>query len=255
MVWEVQITGDKSDLKELSKVLINKDLSITKKNEYFVLRSEYLDVLSDYDEVETKVIELLKSVNACAKLALNSLKVIGYQSISWLDEKGNKKTFFKDTCVIAVRCKSSICEISPDGIIEIYNQAMPVRNWIEIAQKDENVKKVFMQVSHDFNSWDAFYKIIEILEDDQFEPVRKKRKGIKEGKYRADIDRLTGTADSYKEISIESRHAREFEGSINNPMQFSEAKSFVEMILLQWLAKKEQKLLHQKEYTSFEASY
>lgn len=162
MNWEVEVTGDNSDLDELSKVLTDKDLSIVKRNEHFVLRSGYLDVLSDYDEVETKVTELLKSVNACAKLTLNSLKVIEYESISWLDEKGNKKEFFKDSIVTIVKCKDSIHQISPHyGVIEIYNQATPVRNWIKIAQNDQNVKKAFMQVSHNFNSWDAFYKILD----------------------------------------------------------------------------------------------
>ena len=187
MNWEVVLTGDKSDLEELSKVFKDKDLSIVQENEQFILESEDFDVLSNYAE----------------ELALDSRKVIDYP-------------------------------------------AMPVVNWIKLAQRDKSVKKIFDQINHDFNSWDAFHKIIEILEDDQFEHVRKKQKGIKEGKYRSEVNGLTGTANSYKTISFESRHAREFEPP-ENPMHFSEAKSFIKLILHEWLAHKERELIFKKE--------
>ena len=38
MNWEVVLTGDKSDLEELSKVFKDKDLSIVQENEQFITR-------------------------------------------------------------------------------------------------------------------------------------------------------------------------------------------------------------------------
>jgi len=84
MNWEVVLTGDKSDLEELSKVFKDKDLSIVQENEQFILESEDFDVLSNYAE----------------ELALDSRKVIDYP-------------------------------------------AMPVVNWIKLAQRDKSVKKIF----------------------------------------------------------------------------------------------------------------
>jgi hypothetical protein len=88
MTWEIEITGDKSDLEELSKVLSEKDLSIVKENERFILKSENFDTLSDYGEVKTKVNELLNSVNAIAQISFDSREVIKYNHISQLDENG-----------------------------------------------------------------------------------------------------------------------------------------------------------------------
>lgn len=241
MNWEVEIIGDNSDLEELSKVFTGNDLSIVKKDEYFVLRSKYLDALSDYYEVETQVIELLKSVNACAKLTLNSLKVIELESISSLDENKKRKTFFKDTCVTIVRCKDSICEVSPsNGTIEMCNQAMLVRNWIEVAQKDRSVKKIFTQINYEFDTWIGLYNVLEILQQAQFEPVGKN------GIYREMVNDITQKANSYEAILEKSRHPGKSVPPPKNEIEILEAKSFVKMVLFQWLAQKEQEWFNQK---------
>lgn len=252
MNWKIELTGDNSDLEELSKVFIEKDLSIVLENGQFILKSECFDSLSNHNEVETKVIELLKLVNAGAKLALDSKKVIDYESVFWVDENGARHAFLRTievTTLISTRISWKITR--SDGIIETYNQANPLVNWMKIAKLDKSVRKAFDQINHDFNSWDAFCKIIEILEDDHFEHVRKQQKRVKEGKYRAEVNRLTGTANSYKAISLESRHARVFEPP-ENPMQFSEAKALIILILHEWLAHKEKELIDKKELISCE---
>lgn len=78
-----------------------------------------------------------------------------------------------------------------------------------------------------------FFKVIEILQEDNFAPI------MRNGMYRAKADRLTETANSYKAILEEARHAKNSIPLPKNPMEFLEAKSFVKMILYEWLKQKE----------------
>lgn len=197
---EIRIIGDKYDLMELSKIHKEKNLCIMQENDYFLLKSEDFEALSSREEVERKAIELLKNASACAILCLNSRKVIALESISWLNENGKRKEFLEDRCETYVREKTSIKSTYSHGTIEMYNQSAPTVNWMKIAQRDKEVKKAFDQINHDFNSWDAFHKIIEILEEDQFTHIRKGRKNVNDGKYRSIANKITGTANSFLDM-------------------------------------------------------
>lgn len=247
MTWEIEITGDKSDLENLSKMTKNEDLCIVQENEHFILKSKDFDVLSDHDEVKTKAIELLKLVSAYAKLVLDSRKAIELESIYWMNEKGNRKEFFEDTCVTYIICKDSFEITHSDGTVEAYNEEMPVVNCMKIAQRDNRVKKALNQINRDFNSWDSYYKIIEILEEDQFTPIRKKSKKINEGKYWQIANKITEIANSYPDILLEARHAKgepkDKNFSLHPTMTLSEAKKWIKIFLQEWLNEKEQTYL------------
>lgn len=230
MPWEIEITGDKSDLEELSKVFIGKNLSIAQENEHFILKSEEFEALFDHDEVETKAIELLRSVDACAKITLGSRKVIEHESISWLNENGSRKMFIKVKAFVGlVSCEANYKITHSDGTIETYNQAIAAVNWMKLAQRDNMVRKVLDQIHNDFNSWDSFYKIYEMLRDDKFEKITDKG-----SIYYKKADLLRRTANHYRH----SNYALP-----PNPMPLSEAKAFINIVLHDWLKDKENKLL------------
>lgn len=222
MIWEVRITGDKSDLEELSKILTSKDLSIVKENEHFILKSEDFDILSDYGEVKTKTNELLNTVNAIAQLTLDSREIIKYNHIFQLDEY--KITGMCLESKIGVFSRVYIRKIFPYDETEIYN---PIRNCKKLAEKDKNVKDVFDLIVFNFDSWYTLYKIFETLRKDElFVEV------LKEGNYSKKAKLLKQTANHYRHADNEKHPLPP------NVITLSEAKSFTKLVLLKWLAQK-----------------
>jgi hypothetical protein len=52
-------------------------------------------------------------------------------------------------------------------------------------------------------------------------------------------DNFTHTANSYKTTGIDTHHAKEIQTPPKNPMSLLEAKSFIKMLLHEWLRENE----------------
>lgn len=233
MGWKVEITGDKSDLEELSKRLVDKDLSIVKEDTDFVLKSENLDILSNYKEVKSEIGKLLDIVNVIAQLTLDPREVIKYNNVFWLDE--TKRIFIESE--IGMSTRVCICE---NSLSDRTSLCSSIKNWTKIEQDDNNVKDVFKLIVHSFNLV-SLCKIIEILQKDDFKPIKKG------GAYFKEVNRLNQSANSYKATGVESRHHLDRNEPPDSPMLLPEAKALMRTILCQWLVQKEQNRLNQKE--------
>lgn len=64
MNWKVVLKGNDSYLEFLLEELKDHNLSIIKDGDEFILKLDEIDTLSNYDEVEGRVIELLDSLNS-----------------------------------------------------------------------------------------------------------------------------------------------------------------------------------------------
>lgn len=232
MNWKIVLTGDKFDLENLSKDLKEKDLSIVQENEQFILKSEEFNSLSDYHEVKGKVIEILNSVNAVALIFLQSREKLNYK-ISQLTDDGVEIHFLESHLA---GCGRSYAR--PSGGSEMYN---PIRDCNKLAENDENVRDIFQLINHNFNSWVIWCKIIEILQNDDFKPIKKS------GHYFKEVNRLNHTANAYKATGVESRHHLVRISTPPEIMTFMEGESLMREIIIQWLAQKEQKLINKAE--------
>lgn len=231
MNWKIVLTGNKTDLEFLSLDLKEKDLSIVKENEEFILKSEEINTLADYHEVRGKVIEILNSINAVAILVLQSREKIEY-GIRQLNDDGTEILFMESHVAGYGRAYARL-----SGGSEEYNT---IRDCNKLAENDENVRDVFQLINYNFNSWVTWCKIIEILQKDDYKPIKKG------GDYYDEVDRLNHTANSHKATGVESRHHLDRITPPMKPMIFSEGESLMRSILIQWLAYKDKDMVDKK---------
>lgn len=233
MEWIIQLSGDSSDLEELSKVFTTPDLCIQKDGENFLLKSENFRFCASSDDVKKIASELLHHLTAGIKLSLDARKKLDIDGILQIDDDGKRHFFVDVSETMHMRCSVSGEIIHADGTRETFHQADPIPGWIKIAHKDAKVAKAFNFVVADFNSWYNLYKILEVLEEDRFKPI------MRGGHYKKMADNFTHTADCYKTTGIDARHAKEIQTPPKKPMSLSEAKSFIKMLLHEWLSEKE----------------
>jgi hypothetical protein len=236
MEWIVDLSGDTSDLDELSKVFTSPDLCIQKDGEKFQLKSTNFNLCESSNDVKKNASEILCLLTAGIKMSLDARKKLDIDSILQVGDDGLKHYFVEASITVSSRCSGSGEIIHQDGTKEYFHQADPIPQWIKIAQTDAKVEKAFQFISADFNSWYTLYKILEVLEEDHFNPI------MRGGHYKKMVDNFTHTADCYKTIGLDARHAKEIKTPPTNPMSLSEAKSFIKMLLHEWLREKESKL-------------
>ena len=96
-----------------------------------------------------------------------------------------------------------------------------ITKWMKLGQNNRSVSKALNQIGTDFNSWDSFYKIYEILRDAEFDPVKNR-----ENKRYQENKRLSETANHYRHSNYPLP---------KNPMSFPEAKCFTQALFLEWI--------------------
>jgi len=234
MEWKVQLSGDTSDLEELSKVFTTPDLCIQKDGTTFLLTTEKFGSCSSSDDVKKIATQILNVLTAGIKLSLDARKKLDIDGILQIGDDRKRHYFVEVSETVCMRCSVSGEIIHADGTREEFHQADPLPKWLKIALHDGKVAKVFAFINTDFNSWYTLYKILEVLEEDHFKPI------MRGGQYKRMADDFTKTANSYAMAGIDARHATERPHPLpKNPMSLSEAKSFIKMLLHEWLREKE----------------
>lgn len=165
MKRKVEIMGDKYLLENFSKIFNENDLSIVKDGKRFILESEFLNVLSDEDIFEGRVIELLNLLNTYALLFSKPEGKFTYQ-ISEVHENGTEIIPIKSSVVGHGKAYVNISggTIVPNKKTELTNQIG--RNLVKIVENDEKIKEVFIYINSNFNSWYELYKIYEVIQTD-----------------------------------------------------------------------------------------
>ena len=189
------MTGDETTLIRLSEINHEKDLTIERDGNDFILKSDTLNNLSSYSEVKGKVNELLNSVNAIIKLLYNSQKNVNYANIYQLFEDGNVAVYLEST--------NSIEHIIKVDKLTEANKHDIIRDCIKLVNSNENIRDVLQLINYNFYSWITWFKIIEILQKDDFKPIKEG------GEYFKDVERLNRMANSHKATGVGSRHHKD----------------------------------------------
>jgi hypothetical protein len=228
--WIVCIKGDEFDLQELSKSLTSPELCLIKEENEYYLKSTSFNQLNNAGEVKSKAEEILSLINGASKLALGTRKPLIIDSVIKItDDDKRQRNFFESVEVT----EQSMFTATVDGA-EVH-QAEPIPDWIKIAQSNENVAKVLRLLSKGDYDWVNLYRIFEVIEEDvgAISKITQEAWATEPA-----IRRFKHTANSVGAIGDDARHGKETTQPPKNPMTFSEAKSFIETILHNWLRSK-----------------
>ena len=235
MEWVVCIKGDDFDLQELSKSLTSPELCLVKEENEYYLKSTSFNHLMNAGEVVEKAQEILTLINGASRLALGTRKPLTTGVVLKINDDGSREGFVSVSDSLNLRETFSVTKILQDRTVQEVHQADPIPDWIKVAQGNENVAKVFRLLANFGYDWVNLNRILEVIMKDVDGTSNITRKGWATKK---SIDRFTGTANNQDVIGDTARHGIAKNKPLEDPMAFSEAKSFIETILHNWLRSK-----------------
>lgn len=235
MNWEIQIVGDVSDLKELSKSLIDDELRVIERSGQYFLESARFDGLSTPEEVTSVATDILLLLTGSVRLALSGRTPIKIANIARVREDGGRDIFVTVSETIHVRAMIGLEIQRNDGTVEVFNPADKVPEWIKLGLSEEKVAKVLRLFGTNEHDWVSLYRLYEVIEADigGIEKIASKGWATK-----TSIKRFKHTANSPSAVGDASRHGKESTLPPGKPMNLAEARSLIEVILHSWLSSK-----------------
>jgi len=233
-VWKVRLSGDKSVLKELVKSFNSPELSIIQENDRFLLISSDFNQLRNAEEVKKKADKLLSLINGAFRLTIGMMENISIDAVIETNECGRSMTYvnFSDTIVPSASTNEVIRRI--DGSIEEFHQADIIPILVRLANNDESVDKVLILYEKG-EDYDNLYRIFEVVRKDvggDENIIRNRWATSKQ------IKRFTRTANSAEILGVHARHGVQNTEPPKNPLQLSEAQSFIKSLVRNWLKSK-----------------
>ncbi len=166
MKWEVQVSGDAHDLRELAKSLTNDDLRIIERDGDFFLETIRFSDLTTSEEVSAVISDLLPILTGAARLSLGGRTPLQIANIAKVREDGGRDIFVSVSDTIYFRDTVSLEITRSDGSIEVVNPADKAPDWINAALKNPNVAKALRLFGTDEHDWVSLYRLYEVIEAD-----------------------------------------------------------------------------------------
>ncbi len=235
MKWEIQISGNETDLKELCKSLGDDELSIEEKEGQYFLVSSQFDELSNVEEIKSAGSDILSILTGATKLSLGGRIPLQIANIARIREDGGRDIFVTVSETIHLRSSLGLKIERSDGTIEVVNPADNVLRWMQLGLADSRVAKALRLFGTQEHSWVSLYRLYEVIEEDVG--------GIDEivnaeWATKTSIRRFKHTANSPSAIGDDARHGRESTTPPARPMELGEARALIASILHNWLSSK-----------------
>ena len=234
MEWRVQLSGDESDLEELSKSLNSDSTRIFKDKGSYVLCSSAFHGMMEAQVIKDKAENILSYINGCSRLIEDFQQPIIISGIQSLSENGRRNQYiFPESVAIEVRMGRPT--VSVNGKVEESYTYEELSNYIPLAIQDQNVALVLYYLSTESNEIATLYKIYEIIDDD----VGGERSIQNNGwTSRNQLERFRRTANSPDAIKDNARHGVQKYSPPKNPMSLDEARYLILHLVRCWLDSK-----------------
>jgi hypothetical protein len=236
MRWEIDVSGDLTDLRMLQKAFCSEEFALAEENGKFVLRAKAFEDLNDADVVRARAAELVTSLSGASRALLGAQHSLEVGGVTFVRPDGTKNHFVVvGPAVIRFRgLPASIRITKPDGTIEEHHAADPVREWLDVALKDPVVSTALRLRDKSGLDWVQLYRLYEVIEDDT-----PKSEIVQNGwASKSEIDRFKHTANSPGALGDEARHGKERTQPPAHPLNLSEARSLIGRVLRQWISSK-----------------
>lgn len=235
--WLLRLKGEKFDLEDLPSLLRLPELSVTEDDGFYYLRSSEFDSLNSPGEVCERGRALIKLINGAAKLYRDSFQGIAEDGVILVEDDGKRHHYFylEETLTIRSKTNAKVTVVKSDGTEFEYpiDQPSHLESWLRLAQK----QKVVADALHFYreDSWISLYKVYEIVKEDVGGGDQIANKGWAT---KSALNRFRHTAQSRAALGDYARHAVDKGKPPSQPMSFSEAKSLIRNVLMEWLITK-----------------
>lgn len=227
MEWMVVIEGEEIVLEDLSLSFIKPDLTITKHQGNYVIKSEQFNRLNSSDEVRVEAEKCLLRLNGILKLMNISNINIEQSYVIRLDKNGT--SHIHAVAMSCVSLSSGACDIThrnANGSIVPISKKVP---GLFALCNDDSVAMAIELWQHDSESWYGLYKVYEFIRGDIINKL--------EPEIVDELERFTQTANSYDSIGKDARHSPKYMPH-KNPMPLPEAKALINKLMRHWISQK-----------------
>lgn len=235
MKWDVQITGDVFDLRELSKSLVDDELRVFERNGQYCLESNTFETLTTPEKVSSLAKEILQVLTGAVRLSLGGRTPLHVANIARLPPGGDREVFLTLSDTIHARTTMALEIVKANGTTQVVGPADKVPGWVRLGLGDSKVAKALRLLGTDEHNWVSLYRLYEVIEEDVGGVDRLAKCGWAA---RTAIRRFKYTANSPGAVGDASRHGKESTTPPTDPMDISEARALVELILHNWLRSK-----------------
>jgi hypothetical protein len=232
MHWEVQLTGDKTDLRMLADRLAAEDIAVAESRGEFVLRAVGLESMHEAGAVRSRAVELVRAMSASARLAFGTATGIGLGAVYRVADDGRRDiTVFLEPGIAHARTLPVTLAITRrDGTSEVHRPADPVARWVPLASKDPTVARALRLRDVAPLEWVDLYRLYEVIQGDVGAKTHKLGWATRE-----ECCRFTRTANSVAAAGDKARHGRERTAPPPEPMSLSAARKLIDRLLHAWL--------------------
>lgn len=236
MIWLVQLSGEVVDLQALSRSFSDDKIRILAEEDNYFLESKNFAGATTSEEVLEKAKDICGIVSGVARLAYGARSVVKPEHIYRLHPDGRRDVFVIIKEGIEVReSVGTVTVITSDGSEVAVETPDPARRWIDIAETNDSVSKALRLFGSDAKDWVGLYRLYEVIEQDMGG-----MKHIVAAGWTTEVTlRLfKHTANSPAAIGDMARHGKETAQPPKNPMDLSEARSLIEVLLHSWIREK-----------------
>lgn len=240
MKWEVQISGDAQDLKELSNSLRDSDLRILERNGQHFFESSRFDNLAKSEEVSSLASDVLSVLTGAVHLSLGGRTPLLVANVATVGPDGQRNVFITASDTAYARDTAHVEITGSNGTVEVINPADEVPSWVRLGLADPKVAKALRLLGTQEHNWGNLYRIYEVIEEDvgKIDNITQYGWATK-----TSIKRFKHTANSPGAIGDASRHGKEPTSPPSDPMALSEARALVQVLLHNWLRWKTQRMV------------
>lgn len=233
--WEIQLGGSKSDLDDLCAVFTSPPIKVESRGNSYFLKAESLSALQSHKEVEVQAAELVALLAGASRLTLGSRATIHVANIALLNDDGTRSVFLAAHDTIGVTVRAELEIRSADGKITRVLPAARAPEWMSIAVSNPAVAKALRLFGANSGSWVDLYRILEVIIGNVGGVDALAARGwITKAKIRL----FKHTANSVAASGDEARHGHEDSSPPPLPMDLSEARALLSVVLQSWLREK-----------------
>jgi hypothetical protein len=234
MDWRVELSGDNSDLAELSKSFNSDNLKICKDGDNYVLSSSEFNEITEADIVLDKSKKLVSCINGGANIANKFTRPIQVGGVESIDDKGKRNQYiFPKSIALKINFgRPTILVSGKETSKYLYDD---LENWVSLANRYENVAVILNYLEIGSDEMVTLYKVYEIIcKDVGGEKIIRENGWASRGK----IELFTRTANSPDAIGDKARHGIQKNQPPQNPMTLNEAKALIQHLVKCWLDSK-----------------
>ena len=237
--WFVELSGHKSDLLALTRILTAPALSVVKQDGGYFLKSTDFGLLPDDDKVYTHAKSKMDVLNGIGCVYVDGFVNVGLSGdVKWSDDSGPHRSIFVEAKSV-FRISASFGAVVVNGGEVVPTGLTDADKAATAAAKEEIVARALRFFSKEKN-WFNLSKVLDAIGDDLSRDRKRWLEAVKAQNWvpRSEINRFSGTANNHTAGKGEARHGFDYGDPMPNPMTLGEAEQLIRTILAGWLQTK-----------------